>query len=84
MKNVVKKPSDPVPSIDGLTVREFWAQLPPGHSLTLTKMAKESKVPLTSLSTHLRHSGVDLSVKNAKKLEKWSGGKISAAKTVGL
>lgn len=81
---MTKKESIPAAPVQGLTVREYWAQLPAGHLLTLTKMAKESKVPLTSLSTHLRHPGVQLSVKNAKKLEKWSGGKISAARTVGL
>ncbi len=79
-----KKETAAPATVQGLTVREFWAQVPEGQGMTLTKMAKESRVPLTSLSTHLRHSSVPLSVKNAKKLEKWSNGKISAAKTVGL
>ncbi len=71
-----------------LTVREFVAQLPDGR--TMSQMAKRSGVPFTSLSTHVRHSAVPLSVKNAKKLQKWSKkqtwikARIGAAKTLGV
>lgn len=71
-----------------LTVREFVAQLEAGH--TLSALAKESGVPFTSLSTHVRHPTVPLSVENAKKLQSWSQkqtwskARISAAKTLGV
>ncbi len=76
-----KKLPTPMPA-DGLTVREYIAQLRAGHSLTLSKIAQEANVPLTSLSMHMKHSTVKLSPKNAMKLQRWSGGKISAAKTL--
>lgn len=63
-------------------MREFIAQLPPGQ--TMTTVAKGAKIPLSSLTTHIKHPSIELSVKNAKKLEKWSNGKISAAKTLGV
>jgi len=72
-----------------LTVREFVAQLPDGR--TMSQLAKASRVPFTSLSTHVRHPTVPLSVDNAKKLAKWSkkqtwlkATRISAAKTLGV
>ncbi|MEO8034668.1 MAG: hypothetical protein ABI837_09565 [Acidobacteriota bacterium] len=73
-----------------VSVREFAAQLPPGHSLS--GVAKAAKLSFTSLSTHVRHRSVPLSVKNTKKMAKWSRGptaipgmpKISAIKTLGI
>ncbi len=84
VRPMTKKKTAPPTTINttGLTVREYVKQLPAGHSLTMSQMAKESKVPLSTLSMHLKHPTVELSFKNAKRLEVWSGGKISAARTV--
>jgi len=74
--------SPPETTAGGLTVREYIKQELQGR--TLSSIAKAAKIPLSSLTMHLNHPTVELSLKNAKKLEKWSGGKISAARTVGL
>jgi len=65
------------------TAREFIRERIDGH--TVSSVAEGSGVPYSTLFSHVAEGSVrSISVKNAKKLEAWSEGRISAAKTLGL
>lgn len=69
---------------EGITAREYLTQAlkaNDGHSLS--SISKAAKVPLSTLRSFMRTPKAVLSVPTAKRLHKWSNGKISVAKTVG-
>jgi hypothetical protein len=76
-----KEETPAAPPVETLSLREFWKQGADG--LTMSALAAASKVPYSTLYRHLRHK-LPLGVKNAKKVEAWSKGRISAAKTLGV
>jgi predicted transcriptional regulator len=64
-----------------VSLREFWKQQDDG--LTLSTLAKLMKVPHSTLYRHIKDK-LPMGVKTARKIEIWSKGKISAAKTLGV
>ncbi len=64
-----------------MSLREYITQAVNGHTLTSLSMA--SKVPYSTLYRHVVQ-GLEISPKNARRLQEWSEGKISAAKTLGV
>lgn len=71
------------PPAETYSAREFVARAVDGH--TVTSVSAGSGVPYSTLFAHCQAGSVrNLSVKNAKLLEQWSEGRISAAKTLGL
>ena len=71
------------PASPPYTARQFVRLGIDGH--TVTSVSEGSGVPYSTLFAHVAEGSVrNLSPKNAKKLEAWSGGRISAAKTLDL
>lgn len=73
----------PAPASPPYTAREFVRLGIDGH--TTSSVSEGSGVPYSTLFAHIAEGSVrNLSPKNAKKLETWSRGRISAAKTLDL
>lgn len=65
----------------GLSLRDYWQRS--DHGWTVTALARASGVSRQTLYNHLQR-GRPLAVATAEKLERATGGDVSAAKTLGV
>lgn len=67
---------------EGITAREFFNKKIPGMGLNDAHFA--THISRSTLDRYMRTLNARMKVETAKKLQKWSKGAISAARTVGL